>query len=56
MFKPVMSHVKAGNTSNIILAGSNVALQVEKCCCTYYHRSQTLPRNKLFLLQVEKIC
>ena len=31
-----------------------VALQVEKRCCTYYHPPQTLSRNKILLLQVEK--
>ena len=31
-----------------------VALQVEKRCCTYYHPPQTMSRNKILLLQVEK--
>ena len=28
---------------------------VEKRCCTYYHKPQTLPRNKILLLQVENL-
>ena len=26
-----------------------------KRCCTYYHKPQTLPRNKILLLQVENL-
>ena len=32
-----------------------VAFQVEKRCCTYYHPLQSLSRNRIWLLQVEKI-
>ena len=35
---------------------NNVALQVQKRCCTYYHPPQTLSRNKISLLQVEAAC
>ena len=33
---------------------NTVALQVEKRCWPYYHPPQTLSRNKILLLQVEK--
>ena len=50
--------LRPGNTGNIFLqlARNNVALQVEKRCCTYYHPPQTLSRNKISLLQVEAAC
>ena len=40
-----------GNTGNIFVQ-LNVAMQVKKCCWPYYHPFQTLPRNKMFSLQV----
>ena len=48
--------LRPGNTGNIFLqlARNIVALQVEKCCCPYYHPPQTLSRNKICCCKLKK--